>query len=277
MKKRLFVAKVSAIALFTSILCSTFAQEMLQPVRLIDSHTAGVLPRASYDFECRIYPAGDPKYGAGLNMGIEVGVTNRLMIGISYGGEGIVGRGNVANFNYFPGLLIKYRLFEENFFFPAISFGYDHQGFGGNADTNQFDYRGYIYKSPGFFVAISKNYLLFTKIQFGIHGAVNYSMEEIKNVKWPNGFAGIDLGLNDELSLVMEYNLGLNTRDPKPNKTALYARPFEGYLNLGLRWALSRNFLIEFDAKDVFENRKQKNSSTVGWTRELKIVYFSEF
>ena len=253
------------------------SQEMVQPRRLVDTHTAGVLSKGCYDFECRVYPAGNIELGAGLNLGIAVGITNRLMLGLSYGGEGWVGRGKNAEFDPMPGFLVKYRIFEESIAMPGFAIGYDHQGYGGRADTTSFDYNGYVYKSPGFFIALSKNYLVFSKIQFGIHGAVTYSMEEIESVKWPNVYAGFDLGINDEISLVSEYNLGLHTRDPNPHRRALYARPQEGYLNLGLRWAFSESFYIEFDAKDVLENRKRLNGSTVGWSRELKLVYYSHF
>ena len=263
-----------AIIVLVSLL---FADEMLQPRRLVDAHTAGVLPKASYDFDSRIFSAGDPQLGAGIVMGIAVGVTNRLNIGISYGGEGIVGRGKNAKFNPLPGWLIKYRIFEENYFWPGFALGYDHQGYGGLADTNQFDYRGYIYKSPGFFLAISKNYLLLQKVQFGLHAMVNYSMEDYKEVHWPNVFAGIDLALNEELAVVCEYDFGLNIKDLRADEHAVYGQLDEGFLNAGLRWAFSPNFFIEFDAKDVLENRKRKNGSTFGWGREIRFVYFTQF
>lgn len=256
---------------------SVFSEGMLQPRRLVDAHTAGVLPRASFDFDSRIFSAGDPKLGAGLVLGISVGVTNRLNIGISYGGEGIVGRGNNAKFNPLPGWLIKYRLFEENYFWPGFAIGYDHQGYGGIADTNEFDYRGYIYKSPGFFLAMSKNYMLFKKIQFGLHITVNYSMEEYKEIHWPNAFAGIDFGLNDELAVVFEYDLGANIKDIRHGKHPVYAKPQNGFFNAGLRWSFTRNFFIEFDAKDLLENRERKDGSTLGWSRELRFVYFTDF
>jgi hypothetical protein len=256
---------------------SAFCEEMLQPRRLVDAPTAGVLPKASFDFDCRIFPAGDPKLGAGVVMGIAVGITNRLNIGLSYGGEGLVGRGKNAKFNSLPGWLIKYRIFEENYFWPGFALGYDHQGYGGIADTTNFDYRGYIYKSPGFFLAFSKNYLLLQKVQVGLHCAFNYSMEDYKNIKWPNLFAGLDIALNEELAIVFEYDFGFNIKDQVPGKHAVYAHPQDGYLNSGIRWAFSPNFFIEFDAKDLLENRKYKNGSTLGWSRELKFVYFTRF
>jgi hypothetical protein len=256
---------------------AAFSQEMLQPRRLVDAHTAGMLPRASVDFDCRYYPASNPKLGAGLNVGLGVGITDRLMIGIGYGGEGLIGRGRKAVFNYFPGLLFKYRLFEESYGGPGLAIGYDHQGYGGLTDTSEFDYKGYIYQSPGFFIALSKNFKLLNQVLFGLHTTVSYSMEDVRNVKWPNLFVGTDFTLNEELALVFEYNFGFNTRDYHGQHPVNYALINEGYLNCGLRWAFSPQFFVELDAKDVLENRYKKNGKQVGWTRELKLVYFFSF
>ncbi len=269
---------ITVVTAVTAVCFQTvFAEGMLQPRRLVDANTAGILPRASFDFDSRIFSSRDPSLGAGIVMGIAVGVTNRLNIGISYGGEGLVGRGKHTKFNPLPGWLVKYRIFEENYFWPGFALGYDHQGFGGLADTSTFDYKGYIYKSPGFFLAISKNYLLLQKIQFGLHATVNYSMEEYKVIKWPNVFAGIDIALNEELAVVFEYDFGANIKDIRPNRHPVYAQPENGFLNAGIRWAFTPGFFIEFDFKDLLENRKYKNGSTLGWSRELRFVYYTQF
>jgi len=247
---------------------------MVQPRKLVDSHTAGILARGQYDFEARIYPAGDTTLGSGLILGIDVGITNRLTIGLSYGGEGVVGRGPRVKANPVPGWLVKYRLFEEKILFPGIAIGYDHQGHGGITDSARFSYDGNIFKSPGFFAAVSKNFLLANTVQFGIHGMTHYSMEDVDNVTWPNVITGIDIGINEELAMVFEYDFGFNLRD---GNEKYYAQPADGYLNAGLRWAFSPSFYLECDARDVLEHRKDKNNRTLGWSREIKIVYFSEF
>jgi hypothetical protein len=252
-------------------------QQMLQPRRLIDAHTAGMLPRASVDFDSRFYSSFYKEYGAGLNAGIAVGITDRLMIGLGYGGEGLIGRSRDVRWNYFPGVLFKYRLFEESFGGPGVALGYDHQGYGGLTDTSQFDYNGYIYPSPGFFLALSKNFRFLNHVLFGVHGTLNYSIETVKLAKWPNVFTGIDISINEELALVAEYNFGLNVRDNQPEQADRYARITEGYLNCGLRWAFSPQFFIEVDVKDVTENRFTKYADQVGWSRELKLVYFFSF
>jgi hypothetical protein len=277
-KNRLFISFLKLFLTFLLWLPTTTATaEMIQPRKLVDAHTAGILGRGEYDFECRIYPAADSSLGAGLTVGIDVGITNRLTIGLSYGGEGIVGRGKNVRFHYLPGWLIKYRIIEERMHFPGIALGYDHQGHGGIADNSKFGYKGYIFQSPGFFISLSKNYLLFSRIQFGIHGMANYSMENYKEVRWPNCIAGLDIGINEELSMVFEYDFGFNILDRSPGVQPLYARPSEGYLNAGIRWAFSPSFYIEFAARDLLEHRRTQNGRWVSWGREIKLVYFSAF
>ncbi len=255
----------------------TLRAEMIQPRKLVDAHTAGILGKGQYDIECRFYAAGDTTLGAGVTFGFDIGVTNRLTLGLSYGGEGLVGRGNRIRPHALPGWLVKYRLIEEQVHFPGLAIGYDHQGRGGLTDTARFDYKGYIFKSPGFFVALSKNYLLFGALQLGLHGMCNYSMEEVDKVKWPNLIAGIDFGINEELSLVFEYDFAFNNLDAHPDKPPLYARPSDGYLNAGIRWAFSSNFYIELDFRDLLERRTTVDGRRIGWNREIKLAYFAQF
>ncbi len=248
-------------------------EKMIQPRRLIDAHTAGILPRAYFDFETRIYPSGSVSIrGCGLSLGISVGITNRLNFGISYGGDGLIGRSK-AKGNPYPGAFIKYRIIEESFVLPGIAIGYDHQGFGGIEDSS---YLGFVYKSQGFFIALSKNFLFFKKIQFGLHGAVNFSIEDVRNVKWPNCYIGMDLGINEELAFSIEYDCALNQKDPSSEK---YANILKGFFNMGIRYAFTPAFYLEFDAKDIFQQKRVSNNSDkrMGWSRELKIVYLASF
>ena len=251
----------------------TNEENMIQPRRLIDAHTAGILPKAYYDFETRIYSSGSQSLrGCGLNIGISVGISHRLNIGISYGGDGFIGRGDVKG-NPYPGGLIKYRIFEEKRHFPGVAIGYEHQGYGGIEENS---YVGFVYKSQGFFLAMSKNYLILKKLQLGIHGAVNFSLEEIRTVKWPNCYLGIDFGINEELALSIEYDFALNQKDLHSEN---YRHPFRGFFNVGVRWAFDPSFYIELDAKDIFQQKRISTSldEHIGWSREIKIVYISQF
>jgi hypothetical protein len=252
---------------------------------LVNTHTAGILPKASFDVDFRIYAPPPPDgHGSGLLAGLNVGLTNRLNIGLAYGGEGIIGYSHRVWWNGLPGILVKYRLFEERFLTPALAVGFDNQGYGGQAREVWYGYDGYVYKSPGFFIALSKNYIMLRAVQIGLHGTVNYSLEELGDVTWPNLAGGIDIGINDELTLVTEYNLAFDDVTGSGNDT-YYALPHRGILNIGLRWAFTENFLIEFDMADILENKTRRaptllnpnRRTPIGWSRELKVAYISRF
>jgi len=264
--------------------------DLLQPYKLVDGHTAGVLEKGHYDLDFRVYASGGEYgtiYGTGLISGFRVGVTPRLTLGLSYGGEGLIGYSNHVRWYSYPGVMVKYRLFEEKLFIPAITFGFDNQGYGGPADESRFGYNGFVFKSQGFFVAMSKNFLMLNVVQIGFHGAVNYSLEERKEVTWPNGLIGMDIGINDELAIFAEYDLAINDISGNEYEKGVYAYPQCGYFNVGLRWAFTPNFHIEFDVKDIFENKIYRAPNPppadpnrmlpVGWSREFKVVYLSNF
>jgi hypothetical protein len=275
------------LCLFIILASAPLYAQMIQPYKLVDGHTAGVLGKGHYDLDFRIYAPGGEYgtiYGTGLITGFRVGVTPRLTLGLSYGGEGLIGYSDNVRWNPYPGVMVKYRLFEEKLATPAFTIGFDNQGYGGPADRAIFGYNGYVFKSPGFFIALSKNYLMFNVVQVGMHGTVNYSLEERENVKWPNAMTGLDIGINDELAILAEYDLALNDISGDEYKNGCYANPFRGYLNIGLRWAFTSNFHIEFDVKDVLEHKIYRPPTyppefrrRVGWSRELKVLYLANF
>jgi hypothetical protein len=259
-----------------------------EPYRLVNVHTAGILPKASFDVDFRVYASPDG-YGSGLLTGVHVGLTNRFNIGLAYGGEGVIGYLSRVRWNKLPGVLVKYRLFEERVLTPALSLGFDNQGYGGLAwkddrGLSGYGYDGYVYKSPGFFVALSKNYMMFGAVQIGFHGTANYSLEEVDEVTWPNAVVGLDIGVNEELMFIAEYDFALNDITG-PRNVRNYGLPHRGFLNLGLRWAFTEHFHIEFDAMDILQNKTRivllrdgsVSREPIGWSRELKVAYISSF
>ncbi|MCU0610001.1 MAG: hypothetical protein MUF22_09585, partial [Chitinispirillaceae bacterium] len=194
------------------------------------------------------------------------------------GGDGFIGRSTGISLNHYPGFLAKFRFVDENFFLPAMSLGFDYQGYGGIATEEQFGYTGYIYKSEGFFFVVSKSYLLFRKIELGFHWDIHMSTEEWSENKALNMITGADLGISDHVSFLFEYNLGLNTKDPYGGANSA-VRPLDGYLHAGLRWNFNPNFIVEFNGRDLLENRKRGTvdpGQKVGWSRELKLIYRSD-
>jgi hypothetical protein len=269
--------RMIAFMLCGSLNVSLFAEKPVPPIRLVDMHTAGVVEKGIFVFESRIYENN----GTGFLISIAAGVTDRFCFGLGYGAEGIIGRSEDVRYNPFPGCLVEYRVLEENYVLPGIALGFDYQGFGGIGDEGRFGYYGYIYKSQGFFAAVSKSYQFLRALDIGLHGDMDFSLEEIARVKWPDLGAGIDLGVSDKFSFVAEYDFGFNTRDPSSSDDA-YALPYEGYLNAGLRIHFTPEFSLELDARDLMQNRtylvNRGNGpieTSVGWSRELKITFMA--
>lgn len=224
--------------------------------KLIDAPTANTLPRGSFDFDLRVYPQG------GLFGAVDIGLTNRFMLGVSYGAANIFGEGGV-DWNKRVEFMAKFKIVKESYGLPAISLGFDTQGAGAYDDT----LKRYTIKSKGFYVALSKGYLSgATPLDF--HLGANYSLENKDEDKSPSFFVGTELRFRHDLAWVLEYDLGLND-----NKSSSPYGKGRGYLNTGLRWTFSEILNIELDLKNLMVNRKNSKS----FSRELRIIYFEYF
>ena len=227
---------------------------LLEPLRLVDTPTAGTLMRGSYRADLDVYPEG------GLLTRIGAGITDRFMFGISYGGTNIIGTGDI-DWNKQPGVTVRYRLFEEDYFLPAILIGYDSQGFGAFIDST----KRYINKSPGVFASASKNFIFLGTL--GFHGGVNYSFERKDGDTDLNIFCGVEKSLNPEITLVGEYDFAFNDDGPNSVGTG------KGYLNAGLKWNFAGKLQLSFILKDILKNREDVD----GMTREIRISYAEIF
>ncbi|MFC2170847.1 hypothetical protein ACFLQJ_02595 [Calditrichota bacterium] len=234
--------------------------ENLEILQLIHTPNAGVLHRGQYQFDFRGY--GD----SGVNIGLSIGLFDRFMFGVSYGGNKILGY-EQPDWNSLPGVLVKYRLIEETQLLPALTAGFDMQGRGA---WNEDDER-YLFKAPGVFAAVSRNFIS-TFGRFGVHGGANYNSIEDKNGDnaW-DAFAGIDYSINEQIIVLGEYDFAFDDNE----EDGTYGKG-RGYLNLGVRLALAQSFILEFDAIDVLLNSESlSGESTIG--REVKIVYVETF
>ena len=159
--------KMRVLLTFLALPAALFAQDIAisEQRTLINRPTAGSLERGSYDIELRMYPGG------GLLGGIAVGLTERITFGTSFGGLNIIGEGEVI-WNPRPEANIKYRLMEESYSAPALSIGFNGQGFGSWSDSLS----RYQIKSPGVYAALSKNYSMIGNL--GFHAGVNLSLEK---------------------------------------------------------------------------------------------------
>lgn len=255
-------------------LCGVVTPLFAYPSRLIDMPTAGTLKRAEYTFDSRIMPPGGGASGAGVLLGMDFGITDRFQLGVSYGGDGLVGRGHVDWYPW-PGAHLKFRIFDENRG-PAFAVGIDMQGYGGNAGV----YRGFIYKSPGFYGTLSKGFGG-GRVGTDWHLMVNYSLEDLERVNWPNAVFAIDFRFNSELLAIVEYDFAFNQLDIDEEPDT-YGGPHKGFLNFGIEWNFLGGFGIQFNVRDVFQQRlggyvKDGDDNPHGWGRELIFQYKSRF
>ncbi len=172
-----------------------------------------------------------------------VSLTNRLMLGVSYGGENVIGNEEI---DWYPRVefLIKYNLFEERYAMPALSVGYSSIGWGKYIDGLE----RYLIKSRGFYAVASKEMNLFGGMV--LHGGVNYTTEatDLEEKDGINIFFGGEKKLNEELSLLAEWDLGLNDN----GETCL--GDGKGYFNLGARWTFVPELIIDFHLINLFGN-----------------------
>lgn len=230
--------------------------EKMRPINLIDIPTANFLSRKYFQLKLRVYNLG------GMLGGLTVGLTSRLMFGVTYGGQNIVGQGKVL-WNDAPGVNIRYRIRFESYQIPAISIGFDSQGYG----TFYPELKRYQIKSKGFYIVVSKNFLILN--DFGIHGGMNYSDENRANEKDINFFCGAHLMLDEELSLLWEYDFAINDNDTKSLGSG------KGYMNAAVRWYFTNQMVFEFSVKNLLQNNRAINGEPIpNSNRELKIIYF---
>lgn len=217
---------------------------------IIDMPTAGIIPHGNFALDMQNYQTG------GLLMGATFGLFNRLTFGISYGGEYIIGS-QKPDWNSLPGFNVKLRFLDETIIVPALAIGFDSQG----KDAYDDELDRYAVKSPGFFIAASKNYSLLGYLS--IHGGVNYSLERADADRDPNLYVGLEKTLGPYAAVIGEYNLGWNDSH---NRALGRGR---GYLNFALRFSVGDGFSLGLQVKDILDNQRKE---TFG-SRSLGIEY----
>lgn len=228
----------------------------IEPTMLIDKPTAGLLKHGSYSVSSNYFQNG------GMLVGISVGIFEPFTFGISYGGTEIIGPQKI-DMNPIPGMNAKLRIISESSAMPAIAIGFDSQGKEPylNADTS----KRYTIKSPGVYIAASKNYEFLGN--FSVHGGLNKSMETTDGDKDLNMYVGVEKSIGRDISVMLEYDFAANDN----NNYALGKGI--GYLNFGFRWTWGKGLVVGFNLKNITKNQEQVN---VG-NRTLQIDYIGNF
>jgi len=252
----------ASLAVFTLLCCfaCSLAGAETQTTELVDAPTAGLPGKGAYSLSLRMQPYG------GLLGGITIGLAERLALGMSYGGTGIIGYGT-PDWNAQVGVQARVRLLDESYVAPAIAIGFDSQGFGA---FYRDPYERYDIKSRGFYAVASKNYIFLGKL--GFHAGANYSLERRDDQKVVDFYAGLEKGLSPELSFLADYDFAFNDN----KKDSLFGENKGGYLNAGVRWTYAERLSIEFDMKNLFRNGMEGTDwGRIG--RTFKIAYLDHF
>lgn len=253
MKDKLF-SKVVLLLFIFSLSAGAQNIEAVKSLMIIDCPSAATLERGSFLGILHMYNDG------GMLGYLDVGITNRMMFGISYGGTNIIGSGNV-DWNPQVAVNIRYRVIDEALSFPAIAIGYDGQGYGKYLDSLS----RYEQKSKGLYAAASKSFNFLGTLAF--HGGVNYSFERKDNDKDLNAFVGLEKSINPELSLFAEYDFAIN------DNTGKSLGQGKGYLNAALKFTFQKKLQIDFLWKNILKN----NVLDPGSSREIRISYIEYF
>ena len=236
----------------------------LAPRWIVDVPTAGTLPRGAYTISVRLFPDG------GALAFTDIGLSNRLTMGISFGGDNIISNQD-PNWNSAIEFGLKLRVIDELDYFPAVSIGFSSQGTG--AWNGDFD--RYTFKSRGFYGVASRSFY-FYQWTAGWHAGLNYSLEyDVDDEKDINFFVGFDATFKYNLALLLEVDAALNDdKSTLPNGDSnTFAGKGRSYMNMSIKWLFTENLEIELLAKDLLVNRKESNT----FTREIRLTYIDGF
>ena len=243
------------------------------PLNLVSIPTAGTLPRGSFTLESLLITDG------GMVPRLSVGFTDNFSFGVSFGVQNLIG-GNKPSINKTtPEVQIKYRIFDESVKKPALVYGLDTQGrglyhavdsifthgiFDSTVTLNRYDQKAW-----GMYMVMSKNWNFLGNL--GLHAGISKSLSENDDGdKDPNVFFGFDKELNRSFSFLVEYDAALNDDDHTLNDIT-FGRG-KGYLNAGIRWAMSPNLMLEINFNDINQNTEAEYTN-----REVKVMYSESF
>jgi len=221
---------------------------------IVDMPTAGMLPKGSFSLFGIAYSYG------GIMAEIFACPFKDFLIGVSFGGTGIVGESDVV-FQELPAVHLRYRIINEKQSFPAILIGINTQGRGlYSKSREQFE----IF-SPGIYLSLSKNYKwLAGNIAF--HGGMNYSFEAKPETRYPNFYFGLEQSIGSSLSLNFEFNASINEYKEDLVENV-------GFLNTSLRWSVAEGMTIEFQLRDLLSSRKEYSTPS----RYIGLEYINNF
>ncbi len=241
---------LAALLVLIAVLPSVALAQIEHPIKLVDFQSAYGLPRGGYSLRMRIVPAGR------VITGIRVGISDYILVGVSYGATNVVGSGTPEwddriEFDF------KVRLAEETDVIPAIAIGYDSRGYGMQLESGEYEKA-----SSGLFVSAAKT-LPFSEF-WQVHAGLSRTLDEARAK--PDLVVGASARLSQEFSVLAEYQWGVDRREDDSESTT-------GFLNFGLRWI----FMEQLEVDIYFRNVVGPSGSPDMNSRSLGFVFYDSF
>lgn len=207
---------------------------------LVNVPTSNTLAKGFIDLNFKMYNEG------GIFARIDLGLSNRLMLGTSLDVEKAIGN-QKAKGDFPPFISAKYRLLDGTKYIPGVvAIGYNPLGYPTYEKAIRTDSK----ELKGLYISFTKP-MLPLGFNGHFHAGINFDTHVFRD---SGLYFGLDLSINPELLLVLEANsIKFNSKNEKKYTT-----------HAGIRYAINQQFEIEIDFKDLSEGSV---------TRQFKIRY----
>jgi hypothetical protein len=189
----------------------------------IDQPVPISLAHAEYYISGRLWGSG------GIMMRFGLGLWDRLTLGMSYGGDSILGAGTAKFFDrYRPDFQARIAILQEQGYTPNLVLGFESQGYDDCIGQK------YQVREKGGYVCAGKTIdVIRTHCQLG----VNY---------WGgfDGFLALNALIPGNVELMLEYDPAFND----PNEEG---RPHTGFLNFGVGWTIAERVRMVLGLRDI--------------------------
>jgi hypothetical protein len=167
---------------------------------------------------------------SGIMVRFGIGLFDRVTLGMSYGGDSVLGPGTPRFFDrYRPDFQARVAILQEQGYTPNLVLGFESQGYDDCINRN------YQVREKGGYLCVGKTIdAAHTHFQLG----VNY---------WegPDAWLALNTLLPNSVELMLEYDPAIN--DGVPNR-----RLNPGYVNFGVGWTIAEKVRMVIGLRDIF-------------------------
>jgi len=210
-------------------------------VNLIDVPTAGVVDYSNFNIKSRFYNNG------GVLTYIDIGILQNLNLGASFMVDNLIGSNTPVKMVK-PEMQIKFRFYDGGYYIPALSIGYDGQGYYYDRGLKK-----YMQKGKGLYLVGSRE--LFFQ---GFMSSIGFNIPDYDQ-GYLYSFLGFNYNIDDKFNLILEFD-------------NLFHSDYPSRTNAGVRIAVNPNFFIDLAFRNIGRNSKFPN----GWDNKTeRIIQFN--